>query len=264
LLAVELLAAAASAAAEPPSEWPSDELADDDVLADLAPALDLAAAPDLPGAAELPLEAAESACVLGLFACAAELELLDLAARAVGGLDAATAREKISELGCFELEGFVPVEELSVEEGRISNATCHQSIGPGVRGALVGLNLLTAVGGTHFLVLEASHHLPDGFGALGGALPSPHLAIALSADASHNLSLLPQRLFEAGEKSLVITRHGTVDAGLGADCEAVNIAVEIALQLGELRLALRHPLLAERQRLGPPSLLIVNDVLDHL
>jgi hypothetical protein len=243
-------------------------------LADL-PAPDLPADPDLPvAAAELDWVLRASAFVaepglLGDFAVdecfvAALLAVAVLLATETRALDVARSIEKLSELEDFELEDFVPVAEVPAEEGRILSATYHQSIGPGVRGALVGLNLLTAVDGTRFLCLEALHHLTDGFGALGGALPGLHLAIPLSASADDHLCLLPQRLLEAGEKSLVVTRHGAVDAGFGADRKAADITFVIALQLGELRLAFGYTTLAERQRLGPAPLLIVNDVLNHL
>ena len=83
------------------------------------------------------------------------------------------AFELADELELFEPELFVE----SVKGGRISNATCHQSIGPIARGALVGLNLLSPVDGARFFSLEALDHLTDCFGALGGALPDLHLAV---------------------------------------------------------------------------------------
>ena len=94
--------------------------------------------------------------------------------------------------------------------------------------------------------LEALDHLTDDFGALGGALPVLHFAIPLDAGANHNLCLLPQRLFEAGEEGLVVARQITVDAGPGTDRKAADIALVIALELGQLRFALGHPLLAAR------------------
>ena len=270
-------AAAASAAVEP--SLPSGELAEEADLAGL-PVPALPAAPDLgaefarlPGSPEFAVEAglllepadfavsAVDECLLAVEELLAGLVLLAAEDRV---LDAASADEKVSEPDVLEVEDFVRDEEVSAEGGRISSATCHQSIGPGVRGALVGLRLLTPIDGACFLSLEALHHLPDGFGALGGALPVLHLAIPLCASANDNLCLLPQRLLEAGEKGLVITRHGTVDAGLGADREAAYIALVIALQLGELRLAFDHSALTRGKRLGPAALLIVHDVLNHL
>jgi hypothetical protein len=145
LLFAESPAAVASAA----FELSSDGLAA--VLADLA-------TPDLPAGRDLPV-AAEFPCALGPLSFAAEPlllpELADFAVdesfvaaeeylaeavllvAAARVLEAARSIEKISELAGFELEDFVPVGEVPAEEGRISSATCHQSIGPGVRGALV-------------------------------------------------------------------------------------------------------------------------------
>ena len=133
MLAVKLLATARSAAAELSCELPSDGLADDDVVADLA-APDLLAAAGLSAefaplasAAELDLLVelvvlavddcfptagefllAEEAAVLGERTCAADPVLL-----AGGeGLDPASSSEKVSELGFVELEDFVPVDEI--------------------------------------------------------------------------------------------------------------------------------------------------------
>jgi hypothetical protein len=285
---VELLDAAPSAAellfpefpAAPSAEAPAGEAPAGEAPADEAPA----DPPDLSvEAAELDLlfesSAASARCpaAVGAGLPAEELVLLGEVADRAGpaGLSAvaadpvlpaaASSIEKASGLDCFELDDFVvPAEEEVVDEDRISSATCHQSMSPRARGAFVGFELFTPVERLRFLGLEAPHHLTDGFRALGGALPGLLLAISLRASANDNLCLLPQRLFEAGKKSLVVASHGAIHAGLGADRKASNVALEIALQLGKLRLALSHPALTVGQCLGATSLLIINDVLYHL
>jgi hypothetical protein len=270
----ELLDAAASAAelffpelpaalsAEAPEEDPLADPPDLPVEAaelDLPPESSAAAAEGRPAVVEAGLPA-EEPVLLGEVAdrgFAVEADPAPLAA--------ASCIEKTSVLDCFEPDGFVvPAEEEVVDEERISSATCHQSVSPRARGALVGFELFTPVESLRFLGLEALHHLTDGFGALGGALPGLLLAISLSASANDDLCLLPQRLFEAGKKSLVVASHGAIHAGLGADRKASYVAVQVALQLGELRLALSHPALTVGQCLGATSLLIIDDVLYHL
>jgi hypothetical protein len=152
--------------------------------------------------------------------------------------------------------------ELS-EDGRILSATCHQSIGPRARGALVGFLLLPFVSGADFLGLEALDHLTNGLGALGGALPVLPFAVALRARASHDLGLLTNSFFEARQEGLVVARKVGVDAGPGTDVEAVNVARVVTLELGELRLALGDPALAAGECFGAAPLEIVDDVLNY-
>src|SRR5512140_3309943 len=155
------------------------------------------------------------------------------------------------------------------------SAMCHQSIGlcrlrslcrlrgPRARGALVGLLLLEFVSGADFLGLEALDHLTNGLGALGGALPVLPFAVALRARTNHNLYLLTDGLFEPGEEGLVVAGQGGVDAGACTDRKAVHVARLVALELGELRLALGYATLAAGECLGAAPLQIVDDVLNH-
>jgi len=180
----------------------------------------------------------------------------------------ASSVEKVREVAFFELAEALELNEEEfedvVEGGRMSNATCHQSIGPCARGALIGLNLLAPVELARLLALEAPHHLTDRFGALGGALPDLHLAVALSASTNHNLLLLPQSFFEPCEKGLIVPRQPAVHTGLGAHRKPVDVAFVIALQLHELCFTFRDASLARGKGLRASSLLTVNDVLNHL
>jgi hypothetical protein len=207
---------------------------------------------------DLPFESPEPDSDFGL------PELLGLLAEEAERLAAARLLEKSSLSEFLELDDFVvPLEEELAEEGRTSSATCHHSICPRARGALVRLVLFAPVEGVCFLSLEALHHLTDGFGALGGALPVLFLAVALRANASHNLCLLSDGLFEAAEECLVIARQHAIDAGFGADRKAADIARVVALELGELCLAFAHPPLGAGECLGAPPLLVFHDVLHH-
>ncbi len=60
----------------------------------------------------------------------------------------------------------VLLEEARADEDRISSATCHRSMRPRTRGALIRLMLLAPVGGVRLVGLKTLYHLANGFGAL--------------------------------------------------------------------------------------------------
>jgi hypothetical protein len=179
------------------------------------------------------------------------------------GVDA-LRKENTSVPGTFA-EPLEPDPRVAFEadEEPILSATGYHSIRPRTLRAFVRFALFALVQGVLLIGLEALHHLSDGFGALRGTLPGLQFAIALRARPDDHLSLLPQRLFEAGEKGLVVARHDCVHAGLGAQRKIAYVACVVGLELGELRFVFRDAALGAGESFRFASLLVVDDVLNH-
>ncbi|HVP71657.1 MAG TPA: hypothetical protein VMS45_10040, partial [Gemmatimonadaceae bacterium] len=148
--------------------------------------------------------------------------------------------------------------------GRLSQAAGIDPPGWARLRALVRFALLLLIERALLLVLPVRHHVVHDFGSLCRALPVGVRLVALRPRPLDYVDLLSDGFSEARHECLEIAEPRSIHAGAGGPDKVGRITRLVALELGELGLALRHAALAGGQPLRLASLFGVGDALNHL